>query len=96
MNQYPASLINKPCVTSLEMCYAKVKLKAERKCTQGENTCKSISESSSTSRPELKLQVQPDRPRNLDLPLHLDLLEEVQVVDESDTYMTEELDISTD
>ena len=58
--------------------------------------CKSISESSSTSRPELKLHVQPDRPRNLDLPLHLDLLEEVQVVDESDTYMTEELDISTD
>jgi hypothetical protein len=57
--------------------------------------CKSISESSSTSTPELKLQVQPDRPRNLDLPLHRALPLEFQVVDESETYMTEELDIST-
>jgi len=56
--------------------------------------CKSISESSSTSRPALKLQLQPDRPRNLDLPLHLDLLLEFIVVDESEIVMIEELDIS--
>ena len=58
------------------------------------NTCKSISESSSTSRPALKLQLQPDRPRSLDLPLHLDLLLEFIVVDESEIVMIEELDIS--
>jgi hypothetical protein len=56
--------------------------------------CKSISESSSTSRPALKLQLQPDRPRSLDLPLHLDLLLEFIVVDESEIVMIEELDIS--